>query len=38
VRAAGCTQAQDYFYSYPLTANAIMALLTEPAVEPRTVA
>jgi EAL domain-containing protein (putative c-di-GMP-specific phosphodiesterase class I) len=38
VRAAGCTQAQGYFYSYPLTANAIMALLTEPAVELRTVA
>jgi EAL domain-containing protein (putative c-di-GMP-specific phosphodiesterase class I) len=38
VRAAGCTQAQGYFYSYPLTAQAIRALLAEPAAELRTVA
>jgi diguanylate cyclase (GGDEF)-like protein len=29
VRAAGCTQAQGYFYSYPLSAEAVMAFLRD---------
>jgi diguanylate cyclase (GGDEF)-like protein len=33
VRAAGCTQAQGYLYSYPLSAGAVMAFLRDAAGE-----
>jgi diguanylate cyclase (GGDEF)-like protein len=38
VRAAGCTQAQGYLYSQPLSAGAIMVLLTEMADKQQAVA
>jgi diguanylate cyclase (GGDEF)-like protein len=38
VRAAGCTQAQGYLYGQPLSAGAIMVLLTEMAAKRQAVA
>jgi diguanylate cyclase (GGDEF)-like protein len=38
VRAAGCTQAQGYLYSYPLSAGAVMAFLRDAEGRERAVA